>query len=96
MLLTLAALTHARSRIDDSTLTAAVSSRDHSAHVTAAWAGLGIALSAGALQLGTYELALELLAEDGGCRGAAWSASPSSRPCSCPAAPGGWRVDCPA
>ena len=60
VLLTLAALTHARSRIDDSTLTAAVSSRDHSAHVRTAWAGLGIALSAGALQLGTYKLALEL------------------------------------
>jgi MFS family permease len=61
VLITLAALTHARSRIDDdSTLTAAVSSRDHSAHVRVAWAGLGIALSAGALQLGTYELVLKI------------------------------------
>ncbi|MFL6177973.1 MAG: MFS transporter, partial [Ornithinibacter sp.] len=60
VLITMAALTHARRRIDDSTLTAAVSSRDHSAHVRAAWAGLGIALSAGALQLGTYKLALDL------------------------------------
>jgi MFS family permease len=60
VLVTMAALTHARRRIDDSSLTAAVSSRDHSAHVRAAWAGLGIALSAGALQLGTYQLALRL------------------------------------
>jgi MFS family permease len=60
VLITMAALTHARRRIDDSSLTAAVSSRDHSAHVRAAWAGLGIALSAGALQLGTYQLALQL------------------------------------
>jgi MFS family permease len=60
VLITLAALTHARSRIDDSTLTEAVSSRDHSAHVRIAWAGLGIALSAGALQLGTYELVLKI------------------------------------
>jgi MFS family permease len=60
VLLTMAALAHARRRIDDSSLTAAVSSRDHSSHVKAAWAGLGIALSAGAVQLGTYELVLEL------------------------------------
>jgi len=60
VLITMAALTHARRRIDDSTLTAAVSSRDHSAHVRAAWAGFGIAMSAGALQLGTYQLALRL------------------------------------
>ena len=60
VLITLAVLTHARNRIDDSSLTAAVSTRDHSAHVRIAWAGLGIALSAGALQLGTYELVLRL------------------------------------
>jgi hypothetical protein len=60
VLITMAVLAHARRRIDDSTLTAAVSSRDHSAHVKAAWAGLGLALSAGALQLGTYELVLRV------------------------------------
>ena len=68
VLITMAALAHARRRIDDSSLTAAVSGRDHSAavsgrdhsaHVRAAWYGLGIALSAGALQLGTHELALD-------------------------------------
>ena len=60
VLLTMAVLAHARRRIDDSALSAAVSSRDHSAHVKAAWAGLGLALSAGALQLGTYELVLRV------------------------------------
>jgi MFS family permease len=59
VLITMAALAHARRRIDDSSLTAAVSGRDHSAHVRAAWYGFGIALSAGALQLGTHELALD-------------------------------------
>jgi len=61
VLVTMAALAHARRRIgDDSHLTAAVGSRDHAAHVRAAWAGLGIALSAGALQLGTFELVLQV------------------------------------
>ena len=60
VLITMAVLAHARRRIDDSALTAAVSTRDHSTHVKVAWAGLGIALSAGALQLGTYELVLSL------------------------------------
>ncbi|MFW5471950.1 MFS transporter [Knoellia sp. CPCC 206450] len=35
------------------------SSRDHRAHVRAAWLGLGIAVSAGAMQWGTHELELE-------------------------------------
>lgn len=35
---------------------AVVSSRDHAAHVRAAWLGLVIALAAGAVQLGTHEL----------------------------------------
>lgn len=39
--------------------TATVSSRDHAAHVRAAWLGLAIALAAGAVQLGTHELELE-------------------------------------
>jgi MFS family permease len=61
VLITMAALAHARRRIgDDSHLTAAVGNRDHRAHVRAAWAGLGIALSAGALQLGTFELVLQV------------------------------------
>ena len=60
VLLTMAVLIDARRRIDHASLTAAVSSRDHSAHVRAAWAGLAIALSAGAVQFGTYELVLEL------------------------------------
>jgi len=65
VLITMAALAHGRRRIDDSALTTSVSTRDHSAHVRAAWAGLGIALSAGALQLGTYELALRLTLQTG-------------------------------
>jgi MFS family permease len=60
VLITMAVLAHARRRIDDSALTTAASGRDHSAHVRAAWCGLGIALSAGAIQLGTHELVLEL------------------------------------
>ncbi len=59
VLITMAALAHARRRIDGSDLTAAASGRDHSAHVRAAWSGVGIALSAGALQVGTHELVLD-------------------------------------
>ena len=65
VLITMAVLAHARRRIDDSALTAAVSTRDHSAHVRAAWCGLGIALSAGAVQLGTHELVLQLSPKTG-------------------------------
>lgn len=65
VLITMAVLTHARRRIDDSALTTAVSGRDHSAHVRAAWCGLGIALSAGAIQLGTHELVLQLSPKTG-------------------------------
>lgn len=59
ILLTMAALAHARRRVDDPSLTAAAGSRDHASHVRAAWAGLGIAVAAGALQYGTHELRLE-------------------------------------
>lgn len=59
ILLTMAALAHARRRVDDSSLTASAGSRDHASHVRAAWAGLGIAVAAGALQYGTHELRLE-------------------------------------
>ena len=90
VLITLAVLAHARRRIDDSTLTAAVSSRDHSAHVRIAWAGLGIALSAGALQLGTYELVLAALAAHRPRRRWGWSASSLIAPMLVP--PGTWRM----
>ncbi|MGG5260912.1 MFS transporter [Phycicoccus avicenniae] len=53
---TMVVLWHAQKRVDTTRLTAAVSGRDHSAHVRAAWAGLGVALAAGALQYGTHEL----------------------------------------
>ncbi len=56
--LTMLAIAHARRRVNTSDLTAAVAGRDHSAHVRAAWAGLGIALAAGLLQYGTHELEL--------------------------------------
>lgn len=56
VVVTIFALAHARTRVDTSGLDAAVSGRDHSAHVRAAWAGVGVALAAGALQYGTHEL----------------------------------------
>ncbi|WP_392545052.1 MFS transporter [Oryzobacter telluris] len=59
VLLTMLAIAHARRRVNTSDLTAAVTSRDRSAHLRAAWAGLGIAVAAGALQYGTHHLRLE-------------------------------------
>ena len=59
VVVTMGVLAHAKRRVDVSPLRAATSSRDHRAHVRAAWAGLGIALAAGALQYGTHELAFE-------------------------------------
>lgn len=56
VVVTIFALAHARTRVDTSGLDAAVSGRDHSAHVRAAWAGVGVAVAAGALQYGTHEL----------------------------------------
>ncbi|MGL5864072.1 MAG: MFS transporter, partial [Phycicoccus sp.] len=55
VLITIAVLAGAHRRLDDSSLRTAVSARDHGAHVRAAWAGLGIALAAGAIQVGTHE-----------------------------------------
>ncbi|GAA4408035.1 MFS transporter [Fodinibacter luteus] len=60
VLVTMAALAHARRRVDAASLSVAVSGRDHAAHVRAAWAGVGIALAAGAVQVGTHELVLDL------------------------------------
>ena len=65
VLLTMAALAHARRRVDHSSLTASVGTRDHRAHVRAAWAGVGIAAAAGAVQYGTHELRLEWSAKTG-------------------------------
>lgn len=59
VVVTMLAIGHARKKVDTADLDAAVSSRDHSAHVKAAWAGVGIALAAGALQYGTHHLRLE-------------------------------------
>ncbi len=55
---TMAVLLHAARRVDASALRTSVGTRDHAAHVRAAWAGVGIAVSAGAMQLGTHELEL--------------------------------------
>lgn len=59
VVLTMLAIAHARRTVDTAELDAAVSGRDHTAHVKAAWAGFGIALAAGALQYGTHHLRLE-------------------------------------
>lgn len=53
---TMVVLLNAARRVDASALTESASTRDHSAHVHAAWAGLGIAMAAGAVQYGTHEL----------------------------------------
>lgn len=58
VVVTMVALHRAQGRVDTSGLREAVPSRDHSAHVRAAWAGVGVALAAGALQYGTHELVL--------------------------------------
>ena len=54
----IAVLLATRSHLIGAAGSAAVSSRDRAAHARVAWLGLGIALAAGALQLGTYELEL--------------------------------------
>ncbi len=59
VVVTAAVLLHAQRRVDIAHLRVAASARDHGAHVRAAWAGVGIALAAGALQLGTHELVVE-------------------------------------
>lgn len=52
LVLTMITLANANRSVDTSSLTQAASGRDHSDHVRAAWAGLGIAIAAGVLQLG--------------------------------------------
>ena len=59
VVVTAGVLLHAQRRVDTAHLRVAASARDHGAHVRAAWAGVGIALAAGALQLGTHELVVE-------------------------------------
>jgi len=56
---TLLTLLRLRGRIETSHFDGASSGRDHRTHVRVAWAGLGIALAAGAVQLGTYDLVLQ-------------------------------------
>ncbi len=56
VLVTAAVLGHARGRVDTTRLQEVVSGRDHHTHVRTAWAGLAIAVAAGALQYGTHEL----------------------------------------
>lgn len=58
VLVTIAALARAQRRVDTSRLREVVSSRDHHTHVRTAWAGLGVAVAAGAVQYGTHELAI--------------------------------------
>lgn len=54
----IAALLVSRSHIISASDAQRVSSRGRAAHLRAAWLGLGLALAAGAMQLGTYELTL--------------------------------------
>ena len=58
VVITLAVLTHLRDRIRSVQLDETPGGRSHSAHVKVAWAGLAIALAAGAIQLGTRDLVL--------------------------------------
>lgn len=59
VVVTMGVLLHAQRRVDTSHLRVAASHRDHAAHVKAAWAGVGIALAAGAVQYGTHDLVLQ-------------------------------------
>lgn len=54
----IAAVLATRSHLIGATGSARVSGRDRAAHARVAWLGLAIALAAGAVQLGTYELEL--------------------------------------
>lgn len=54
--LTAASMAYAAGHVERLRLHLSTSSRDHSAHVRAAWAGVLIAVSAGALQYGIHEL----------------------------------------
>lgn len=53
ILATIVVLARLNRTIDTTSLRERVSTRDHSAHVKAAWSGLGIAVAAGLLQLGS-------------------------------------------
>ena len=63
VLVTVLALRRAQQRTDTARLREVVSSRDHRTHVRTAWAGVAVALAAGALQFGSHELDLELSAK---------------------------------
>ncbi len=63
VLVTVLALRRAQQRTDTSRLREVVSTRDHRTHVRTAWAGVAVALAAGALQFGSHELDLELSAK---------------------------------
>lgn len=56
VVVTMVVLLNAQRRVDTEHLRVAASRRDHASHVKAAWAGLGIAVAAGALQYGTHDL----------------------------------------
>ncbi|HMM93878.1 MFS transporter [Phycicoccus sp.] len=58
VLVTVVALGRAQRRVDTSSLGEVDASRDHATHVRTAWAGVAVALAAGALQLGTHELVI--------------------------------------
>ena len=58
-ILVIAPLLASRRRVISSGEGALPSGRDRAAHVRAAWLGLALAVAAGAMQLGTYELVLE-------------------------------------
>ncbi|MBD3783838.1 MAG: MFS transporter [Micrococcales bacterium] len=58
VLVTVVALGRAQRRVDTTSLGEVDSSRDHATHVRTAWAGVAVALAAGALQLGTHELVI--------------------------------------
>lgn len=61
--ITLASMAYASRHVERLQLHAGESNRDHAAHVKAAWAGLLIALSAGAVQYGIDDLHLEMSAK---------------------------------
>lgn len=61
--ITLASMAYASRHVERPQLHAGESNRDHAAHVKAAWAGVLIALSAGAVQYGIDDLHLEMSAK---------------------------------
>ncbi len=58
VVIVLVTMSRLHGRIETSHFDAPISSRDHRTHVRVAWAGLGISLAAGAIQLGTPDLVL--------------------------------------